>query len=216
MNKLLLMISTSLVLGCSTISNNGPKIAVKDVSYPELGKVVTAYVGDRMVGKGKAIEESVLAVRKYIDGDLYDIPDQVYTQIGYDDTQDFYSADGVVRAGFSEPIRALSLEADENSALCVVTVYGRTFCYDGDYERENRLIEREDSFQQTLIYSGRVGDTISISYREFNNQQARSAYTNDAQYDLSQSKVIGYKGAVIEVLEADNSSITYKLIKNFP
>ena len=74
----------------------------------------------------------------------------------------------------------------------------------------------QDSFQQTLLYSGRVGNKINVSYREFSSSMARPAFNNDVEYDLDDSNIIGYKGALIEVLDADNQSITYKLIKNFP
>jgi hypothetical protein len=77
-------------------------------------------------------------------------------------------------------------------------------------------MSERNSFQQTLIYSGRVGNKINVSYREFSNNTARPAFNNDVEYDLSSSNTIGYKGALIEVIKADNSSITYKLIRNFP
>ncbi|MCI2286140.1 IS982 family transposase [Colwellia sp. MSW7] len=57
---------------------------------------------------------------------------------------------------------------------------------------------------------------INVGYREFSNNSARPAFNNDVEYDLSSSNLIGYKGASIEVIKADNSSITYKVIKNFP
>lgn len=72
-----------------------------------------------------------------------------------------------------------------------------------------------NDFQQTLIYSGRIGDKIKISYREFSNSMARDAFTNDAEYDLSKSTFIAYKGARVEVLEADNESIRYRVLSNF-
>ncbi|ELT4634368.1 hypothetical protein R8Y01_003702, partial [Acinetobacter baumannii] len=73
----------------------------------------------------------------------------------------------------------------------------------------------EDSFQQTLIYSGKVGNKINIGYREFSSNIARPAFNNDVEYDLSQSKEIGYKGALLEIIEATNQDIKYKVIRNF-
>ena len=122
----------------------------------------------------------------------------------------------LVRGGLSDPIQALALKKGEGSELCVITVFGGSACYKGEYERKKQLSERGNSFQQTLIYSGRVGDKINIGYREFSNNTARPAFNNDVEYDLSSSNTIGYKGALIEVIKADNSSITYKLIRNFP
>ncbi|MCD0195610.1 hypothetical protein K1T77_12420 [Acinetobacter baumannii] len=49
-----------------------------------------------------------------------------------------------------------------------------------------------------------------------NNLQApRPAFNNDVEYDLSQSKEIGYKGALLEIIEATNQDIKYKVIRNF-
>lgn len=88
-----------------------------------------------------------------------------------------------------------------------------------DTEFSYQFIERPfrsvNDFQQTLIYSGRVGDKIRISYREFANSLARDAFTNEAEYDLSASNIIAYKGARLEVIEADNEKIRFRVISNF-
>jgi len=84
-----------------------------------------------------------------------------------------------------------------------------------DYEKKKYPVASPDSFQQTLIYSGKVGNKINIGYREFSGSLARPAFNNEVEYDLSESKVIGYKAARIEVIEATNQSIKYKVIQNF-
>lgn len=216
MRALLLVIATLLVSGCTTVKYNGTDTVVKEVDYPEVGKVITVYVGDHLVQKGTITEEDVLVVHKTIDGVAYDITAKEYPQIGYDEKRDYYSAVGVVKGALADPIQGLALEKKEGAKLCVVTVFGGSACYQGEYERKKQLSERGNSFQQTLIYSGRVGDKINIGYREFSNNTARPAFNNDVEYDLSSSNTIGYKGALLEVIEADNSSITYKLIRNFP
>lgn len=216
MRNVIILLAFFVVTGCTTVSYNGADTFVKEVDYPEVGKAITVYVGDHMVQKGTIAEENVLVVHNMIDGALYDIPPNKYPQVGFDQKQDFYSAVGVVRGGLSDPVQALALKKQEGAELCVVTVFGSSACYQGKYERKKQLSERGNSFQQTLIYSGRVGDKINIGYREFSNNTARPAFNNDVEYDLSSSNTIGYKGAVIEVIKADNSSITYKLIRNFP
>ena len=70
-------------------------------------------------------------------------------------------------------------------------------------------------FKQELIYNGRVGNDLRFVYREFYENMARSAFTQEAQYDLNESKIIGFKGARIEVIRATNSSITYRTLSNF-
>jgi len=216
MKNVIVLFAIFIVSGCTTVSYNGTDTFVKKVDYPEVDKEMTVYVGDHMVQKGTITEESVLLVHKTIDGALYDIPAKIYPQVGFDQKRDFYSAVGVVRGGFSDPIKALALEKQEGSEICVITVFGGSACYQGEYERKKQLSERGNSFQQTLIYSGRVADKINVGYREFSNSTARPAFNNDVEYDLSSSNIIGYKGALIEVIKADNSSITFKLIRNFP
>ncbi len=216
MKKILCLAFVFVITGCTTVQYNGAETLLKEVDYPELGKVVTVYVGDHLVQKGTTSEEDILVVHKTIDGVAYDIPAKKYSQIGFDDEQDFYSAVGVINGPLTDPIQALALKRTLDAELCVITVYGGSACYEGEYERKKQLSERGNSFQQTLIYSGRVGNKINVSYREFSNNTARPAFNNDVEYDLSSSNTIGYKGALIEVIKADNSSITYKLIRNFP
>lgn len=216
MKKFLGIIGILLTTGCTTVQYNGSDTYAKEVNYPEVGKVITVYVGDHLVQKGTITEENVLVVNQMIDGALYDIPANKYPQIGFDNKNDYYSAAGVVRGGISDPIQALARGKSKNDELCVITVFGGSACYAGDFERKTQLSERGNSFQQTLIYSGRVGDKINVGYREFSNNTARPAFNNDVEYDLSSSNIIGYKGASLEVIKADNSSITYKVIRNFP
>ena len=216
MKKFLALLFVVILSGCTSVKYNGTETYVKQVNYPEIDKVITVYVGDHLVQKGTITEEDVLVVNQIIDGVLYDIPPQKYKQIGFDNKDDFYSANGVTRGVLADPIQALALGKTENSRLCVVTTLGAKECYEGDYERKKQLSERGNGFQQTLIYSGRIGNKINIGYREFSNNTARPAFNNDVEYDLSSSNTIGYKGAMLEIIKADNSSITYKLIRNFP
>ena len=216
MKYLLGIIVVLITTGCTSVKYNGTDTYIKEVNYPEDNKVITVDVGDHLGQKGTVTEENILIVNKMIDGALYDIPSKKYPQIGFDNNNDFYSAKGVIRGGLSDPIQALALGKKKGSELCVITVFGGSACYSGDFDRKKQLSERGNSFQQTLIYSGRVGDRINVGYREFSNNSARPAFNNDVEYDLSSSNIIGYKGASIEVIKADNSSITYKLIRNFP
>ncbi|GGX33117.1 hypothetical protein GCM10007242_45250 [Pigmentiphaga litoralis] len=189
--------------------------AVADVSYPEVGTVTTASVGDHLLKKGFIAEEGVLVVQKSTVGFAYQIPEGKYRQLGFDEQDDFYSAVGVTKSALHDPIQALSVGKQPSAQLCVVTTLGSRLCYDADYERQTQISERGNSFQQTLIYSGRIGNKINVGYREFSSSAARPAFNNDVEYDLSSSKTIGYKGALLEIMDATNSSVTYKVLSNF-
>ena len=44
---------------------------------------------------------------------------------------------------------------------------------------------------------------------------ARPAFNNNVEYDLSESPIIGYKGAKLEIIEANNQFVRYRVIENF-
>ncbi len=211
----LLVLALSILGGCTTVQYNGGQRAVTDVSYPPVGTVATASVGDHLLKKGFIAEEGVLAVLQSTAGFAYQIPNGKYRQIGDDSTTDFYNATGVTKSMLTDPIQALAVNKHPGAQICVVTVFGGKACYDAEYERQLQISERGNSFQQTLIYSGRVGNKINVGYREFSSSTARPAFNNDVEYDLNASTTIGYKGASLEIINADNSSVTYKVLSNF-
>jgi len=77
------------------------------------------------------------------------------------------------------------------------------------------IAERWDgeSFRRELVYTGVSQNTISILYREFKDDMARPAFSQELKYDLSQGRSIGYNGARFEIDNATNISITYRVIR---
>lgn len=72
-----------------------------------------------------------------------------------------------------------------------------------------------ENFRQELLYQGKAGAMLKVSYREFNGDMARPAFTQDLTFDLAEGSVIGTKGARLDVLEATNTTIRYRLIQPF-
>lgn len=71
----------------------------------------------------------------------------------------------------------------------------------------------ELSFKKELVYTGISRNVVSILYREFKEDIARPAFSQDLKYDLSESKIIGYRGARFEIIKATNQGLTYKTLK---
>lgn len=82
-----------------------------------------------------------------------------------------------------------------------------------DYSKITITTFSRDSFRRELIYTGMSQNTITLQYREFNDNLARPAFTQELKYDLSQGKEIGYNGARFEIINAGNVELTYKVIK---
>lgn len=71
-----------------------------------------------------------------------------------------------------------------------------------------------DNQKKELIYTGVSKNIISILYREYQNDMARPAFSQELKYDLGEGRVIGFKGARFEVLKATNLGITYRVLKH--
>ncbi|HFG1789556.1 TPA: hypothetical protein ACGF4R_003575 [Vibrio cholerae] len=218
MRKSIPIIFAVFMSGCTTI-NYGSEVSQNHYSLPELGVVTKSYVGDHMVDQGVATTMKYLTISNTIDGAAYDIPKGSYVQIGNYKGIEYFatSSEGKTNVSFIvglfEPPLALSLEAGK---ICVTTVsYQPAQCYEGIAKIQNKTVHGESSFKQTLIYNGSVGNKINISYREFSNGMARDSFTNNVEYDMKKSKIINYKGSVIEVLSYDNTSIEFIVKKHF-
>lgn len=73
----------------------------------------------------------------------------------------------------------------------------------------------ENTFQQSIEYMGRSGDILRFIYVEFNENRARTAFNRNFQVDLKEGKTVNYKGAEIEIIEANNLQVTYVIKKYF-
>lgn len=74
-----------------------------------------------------------------------------------------------------------------------------------------------DSFKYEALYQGKIDNKIKISFREFKDNTARPAFTQDIDYELNKSgdTIIGFKGLRIKVIKATNMDITYSVIHDY-
>ncbi len=86
-----------------------------------------------------------------------------------------------------------------------------------DYKSVQNITYNDDSFKYQVLYQGKIGNKIKISFREFKNDMVRPAFTQDIEYELELTKptIIGFKGLRIEVSKATNQNITYSVIKDY-
>lgn len=206
--------------GCTTIAYNGGGVETIKIDHPPIGEVNTVYIGDEMLSKGSRNSVNAIELLQPVSVGIigaYTFSPGIYTQIGQDGDKIFYRPihPGMVQKNpLADPYQGMYAN-DNTRKICGISVLGGTVCNDANFKKTKHTSTEMDSFQQTLLYSGRVGNKISISYREFSNDRARPAFTNEAEYDISESKIIGYKGAMIEIISANNSSIKYKVLRNF-
>lgn len=73
----------------------------------------------------------------------------------------------------------------------------------------------QDKVQRSLVYGGRTGTKIKLAYREIWKNITRPSHDVFIEYDLANSKVIENKRARIEVIEATDKSIRYRVTQAF-
>ncbi len=220
---LTLLLGASFISGCTApVYNYAPQ--VKSFSLPPLNTVTTTYVGEEMVKQGTDSSADALHFdqpTKIGDNFYYIIPPGDYAKTGQDAGSEFYSGINS-RTGLTVPNRTMindpvkNIQVKSNGEVCIITIFNGTKCDVGKIFSKVKLNSSvQNSFQQTLLYNGKVGNKINIGYREYTDGLARPAFSNEVEYDLSESKTIRYKGAILDILDANNQSITFKLTRNF-
>ncbi len=194
------------------------------ISEPPINQIVQVSVGEHMVRQGAFVETDAIQVLEAFDvGAIsgYKFTPGYYLKVGEDKKSTVHipeaptSGGKVSTWGLPDPYQSMQVMKDTNK-ICGVSAFGGKAC-----ESQVKFIwlkrpsVQANGFQQSLIYSGKIGNKINISYREFSNNSARPAFNNDVEYDLTESSPIAYKGAEIQIIEATNRYIKYKVIRNF-
>jgi hypothetical protein len=224
MERHLLALFLLVILSGCVIVRHSYQPERRRIDEPPQNTVITAYVGDTMLRQGERTEHDAIYLREEVKiGTLggYTFTPGYYLKKEEDGNSEYYLPAGgpdsgqVIVSPMADPFQVIRIDK-KSGQFCPVSVFNIQACTSRtNYEKKKYIVASPDSFQQTLIYSGKVGDKISVGYREFLGNLARPAFSNEVEYDLSESKIIGYEGARIEVVEATNQSIKYKVIQNF-
>lgn len=213
-----------MFMGCRSFNvYNDYKIT--DISAPALNEVTTASVGDELIVQGKY--ETGLGVRVLKDCLDGKVKKGVYYATGVADYINSKNEKvGVIYRFDGEGITPETYRGVPADTWLEYNTFKKEFgCRDAvglilddiyDYTIEENAVRISDSsFQQTLIYLGKSGSVLKFGYRESIRDLARPAYSNEISYDLKDSDIVGYKKAKLQVIEATNTSITYKVLSYF-
>lgn len=218
---LALILNTSIAHG----QNNPVTSGSRQVSFPAIGAINEVSVGDQMLSqgtekqvKGVAFASEFKAVfpfsagffEEYFEDDKY-----IYLMAKENDPTRGY--------GSVLPHRVLGIDMSVGGVKFKVRKDRQQVCYGGNCNSDvsykpvlsERIFVADNEFQQTLIYNGGNAKKIKLGYREFKNDMARPAFSNDIDYELDASGIIAYKSAKLQIIEADNTHVKYKVLSNF-
>lgn len=208
----------TLSVGCAAPKYNYQGVT-KNISKPLIGEVSEAYIGDKILVEGQYTEKEAYYVPEEKNKSNHTIiPKGYYLKTGEDAKGSYYLPVNSIPEGAILPhnqgIR--SILVTKKNDFCLVDFYSYRYCHFKDIGHTATVnVVGNSSFQRTLIYSGKVGNKVNIGYREYSSNIARPAFNNDVEYDLNESRQIGYKGALLEIIDANNQRIQYKVLKGF-
>jgi hypothetical protein len=224
-----LLVVAGLLLGaCTTTQAISPRVEIID--HPPLATVSTAELGDTIVEKGRVSTFDGLVLSNQLTwGDGFVLkkftiePGRLRARQRDAKYEYYYSENMTVYDALlgTAPYAAggLCTKIGDPNWVRAFIVSGRCGLKTkvDPIVSETRIIDVDQpNFRQELIYNGRSGETIKFLYREFSGDYARPPFSQDIQYDLNDGAVIGFKGVRIEILEASNTRIKYRVISSFP
>ena len=82
------------------------------------------------------------------------------------------------------------------------------------YKKSEFIQATTDSVKQVVIYLGSTKDSMRLSYREFVNDMARPAFTEEYTFPLAATypQLIAFKGVKMSVTQIDGEGLHYKII----
>lgn len=82
------------------------------------------------------------------------------------------------------------------------------------YSRTSLIVTREDNFKKIFLFQGATVDTLRFSYREFRNDLARPAFTEELSILREPfPAMIMLKNLQIEILNVSGMGLSYRVIK---
>ncbi|MFZ6767713.1 hypothetical protein ACO0LM_11585 [Undibacterium sp. Di26W] len=198
--KKILPVAMALVLMLSGCASK-KQTEIASFTFPEIGTIATKGIGESLLTQGKGQLEPALIIAN----------DEMIGSIPLLKGEYPFQAENGTRIKYVKDGTDVYLYKAENK-IC----FSKEQCADIKYSISNRLAKKSvNAFQQTLLYNGKIGNRITLAYREFSNNLARPAFNNEVTYDLGESPILGYKGARIEIVKATNTEITYKVLSGF-
>jgi hypothetical protein len=199
--------------------------------YPSIGEVRTVEVGESLVGKDKQTTIPAIDIEQAIEHPTENIGTKFtvtilpgrYVESGKDAFGKYYEAkagkilsNGVALASKFKAGVYISDSDSKNTEFYAVSDSGNPLSYPKHaipFTRSIHQTRDELSFKKELVYTGISQNVVTILYREFKDDMARPAFSQDLKYDLSESKIVGYRGARFEIIKATNQGLTYKTLK---
>lgn len=216
MKKLLIIVISIFFISCGVQSKLvTPESLITNI--PELNTINDSEIGITLVSKETGYKYKAIKITKgrkekpgYIVKEINE--GDIFINDSYTNNYELYSNISNSSSGIAIPKLNGEVTVFMNSGTGINFYHIKEKL---EYTEMYVPVPKKDYFKQEFIYNGRVGNALKFIYREYVDDIARPAFTQDLQYDLAESKTIGFRGLRIEVLNATNTNIEYKVLSYF-
>ena len=218
-----------LLSGCVTAGRI--ETPVTEIDKPAVNEMAMAELGDPILEKGRyRVADAIILSsgtgwnETPLLGPRVMIPEGVMVARLRDDKYTYYYSSRTIA---HDPIVGIDLPYANGAALRVgndgtddvmgVSMpSGATHALDvvPDLEKTRVTLLDATGYRRQLIYGGRSGDTLRFQYREAAGPQQPQA-NQDFEWSLSDGNVVTFRGARIEVMDATNARLSYRILSSF-
>jgi hypothetical protein len=222
-----IVIAALMLTGCTTTKHLiAPQLTIID--QPKVGDEHSSELGETLVQKGKLYTYDGFSLENTVTagGGIFKTltlrSGTLLKKTMFDEDRLYYTTDKMEiydsMLGTQAVFGGLAVNKTDDSDVIFYSGFAKDFVPEPQPILVKKIITdlEKPNFRQELIYNGRSGDTIKILYREHSGDLLRAPFSQDVQYDLKEGSTIGFKGARIEVINATNIKILYRVLNTFP
>lgn len=224
-----------LVSGCVSVQT--PQFTtsapVTNFTIPAIEEQSTAFIGETLISQGVMVETNAIKLNaayrtewvRNSGGRAFPfVFDQgtVLKQIGTMEGVPLYvgkSTGGILATNGAQINAPYGIAATDNGDVKYVYVGGGTIPETPgrtiSYSKAKQVDIDDRNFKYEFLYNGRNETELFFTYREFTNDMARPAFTQNVRYSVAESNTIGFKTLMLEVIRATNQDITYIIKRGF-
>jgi hypothetical protein len=209
-----------LVLGIAASSALAAvqNVQEKIVSEPAIGIVRTVSVGSPIHEKSRyfLVEETVTTVTERMKGGrwvfpLTITPDQLLTQVSSSTKFKACTDAGSGPCGLDDDGDGTfdRMAQDEMSMAIKLKKPVRYTT-----RSETRVQSDARNIKQVILYAGATGDTLRLSYREFSNDMARPAFTEELSIPITKTfpQMVAVKDITLRIHGIDGMGLRYEIV----
>lgn len=71
-----------------------------------------------------------------------------------------------------------------------------------------------DFVKREIVYQGLSGNLLELNYREYRKRSDIPSFTQILKYDLNSSKIVTFQNFTLEIISANNSSTTFRVVSD--